>query len=236
MFGPHEAWLSIGAMAFYLADSMVLLYADQLLVERAGGRWWPRRGSSMLLAGQRPYLPNPLMPHRPLLLVSFEQLLGTDQREDSDLQPLFAALGPLPVLALSLLVLFGLLPALLYVAGTGMALLGWLACVYAVVVLMVGVIWHRRDRLGLSRGAAMKLGFELVACSPMAINVVRRITLRAETPSLHGSKQLFGVDGAERLSGVLRLMLDEREIELSPGEPAMLQIEHYRKHLAGDMR
>ena len=231
MFGPHEVWLSLGAMAFYLADSFVLLYADQLLVEQTAGSWWPRRGSAMLLAGRRPFLPNPFAPQRPLLTFSLEQLLGSQPAQDDELRPLLEAIGPLRVLVLVLLVLFGSMPVLLYVAGTGAAFLCWLGCVYAVVLLMAGVLWRRRRALGISPGTAAKLGFECIVCSPLAINLVRRVTLRAPTPDLEGARRLMDADAFDRLTDATFQMLEERLLELTPGEAAMLQLNGYRQRL-----
>lgn len=230
MFGPHEAWLSIGALAFYVGDSMVLLYADQVLLERAGGRWWPRRGSSMLIAGRRPCLPNPLTPHRPLLQLSLERLLG-DAGEAVDVQPFLPALLELRWLTLTLLGLFFLMPAVLYVTGTGAIFLGWMACAYAAVFTIAAVVWRRRDALGLTRLEAAKLGFEAIACAPFAINMVRRVTKRLKNPDLMGIRQLLDAESFQLLCETVDRMLEDRMQELTPDEPAAARLAIYRTRL-----
>lgn len=230
MFGPYEAWLSIGALAFYVGDSMVLLYADQILIERVGNGWWPRRGSSMLIGGRRPCLPNPLTPHRPLLHLSLERLLG-DSCDLVDVQPALAALSGLRLLALSLLGLFCLMPAVLYLTGTGAIFLSWMACVYGLVVSMAVLVWRHRSAFGLSRVGVAKLVFEAIACAPFAINIVRRVTRQLKNPDLMGMHALLDADSFQRLCTMVERMLEERMQELAPDEPAADRIVMFRTRL-----
>ena len=230
MFGPHEAWLSIGAIAFYLADSIVLLHADELLLEQRRGRWQPRRGSSSLLGGRRPFLPDPFTPQRALLQLSLSRLFDTAAGE-SDVRPLLAALRPLRALAFAMLALFAALPALLFIAGTGSAFLSWLAGVYAVAAAMAATLWRRRAAFGLSRGDVARLAFECIACAPLAINVVRRVTRRVPCPPLPVLRGLLDAASFDALCATIGSMLDDRLVEVEPGGAAAGQLDRYRQGL-----
>ena len=237
MFGPHEAWLSLGAIAFYLGDSMALLYADELLLERTGARWMPRRGSALLLGGRRPLLPDPLAPQRPLLQLSLRALLdGDDTGDRGRVRAMLAALAPLRALAIAMLLLFALMPGLLYVAGTGALFLAWFACVYVVALAMAAALWRRRAAFGLSRGAVALLAFECVACAPLAINIVRRVSRRLACPPLAELRTLLDPPSFEALCATIDAMLDERALDvraldLEAAGVASGQLDLYRQRL-----
>ena len=236
MFGPHEAWLSLGAIAFYLGDSLALLYADELLLERTGARWVPRRGSALLLGGRRPLLPDPLAPQRPLLQLSLRGLLDGDAGDGGRVRAMLSALAPLRALAVAMLLLFALMPGLLYVAGTGAWFLAWFACVYAVALAMAATLWRRRAAFGLSRGAVALLAFECVACAPLAINIVRRVSRRLACPPLAELRTLLDPPSFGALCATIDAMLDERALDvrmldLEAAGVASGQLDLYRQRL-----
>ena len=231
MFGPHEAWLSLGAIAFYLGDSLALLYADELLLERTGARWVPRRGSALLLGGRRPLLPDPLAPQRPLLQLSLRGLLDGDAGDGGRVRAMLSALAPLRGLAVAMLLLFALMPGLLYVAGTGAWFLAWFACVYAVALAMAATLWRRRAAFGLSRGAVALLAFECVACAPLAINIVRRVTRRLPCPPLPVMRGMLDTASSDALSAAIVAMLDDRLVDVDPDGAAADQLHRYRKRV-----
>lgn len=230
MFGAHEAWLCLGAIAFYLVDSMALLHADELLLEQCGDRWLPRRGSSWLVRGRRPFLPDPFAPQRPLLQLTLQRLLGA-AGAGAELRAVLVALRPLRVLALAMLALFMALPALLSLAGTGTLLLAWLGGVYAVAVAMATTLWRRRAALALSRADVARLAFECIACAPLAINIVRRVTRRLPCPPLSVMRGMLDTASSEALSATIVAMLDDRLVDVDPDGAAAGQLHRYRKRV-----
>ena len=187
MIFQFEILLVLGALAFYLQDSCALLYADELMLERVGGGWRVHSGAAMLVAGRRPLLPNPLAPHRPLLRVSLQQLLGDGPAARDHLGHYLSALAPFKVASVALLLLFvPALPLVLYFFGTGVELLCWLALVYGAVARIAATLFQRRRVLHLSRRDCAALAFECACCPPLAINIVRKLTLRAEARPMTG--------------------------------------------------
>ena len=185
MILPFEILLVLGALAFYLQDSCSLLYADELMLERVGGGWRVHSGAAMLVAGRRPFVPNPLAPHRPLMRVSLQQLLGDGPAERNDLAHYLNALAPFKAASTALLLLFvPTLPMVLYLFGTGVELLCWLAAVYLAVARIGATLFQRRRVLQLSVRDCAGLAFECACCPPLAINIVRKLTLRADAMTL----------------------------------------------------
>src|SRR5690348_786009 len=105
---PVELWLPVGAIGFYLYDSLQPLWQNELLYVRAGQHWRVIADSPVRRWGRRLVLPNPLLPQRPLFRVAWSL---TDQRDASsgNLSNLLAALRPLGAISQMLLWLLLLL-------------------------------------------------------------------------------------------------------------------------------
>ena len=206
--------LPLGALAFYLFDSLLMLYGNEVLVTATGRDGWRcAAGGDWLLAGRRPVLPNPFMPWRPhwrLAWRSDSPRCGSLRGDIATMSGLRTALRPVGVLVAVLQWL--MLPGLaleLAVFGTGGALLLLLAALYALVLAAGAVIVLRRRRLGLTLGAACSLAFEGLLCPPFAINLVRKAALRCRLAgdALELAGQLCG--GAEALALRARLQRDQ---------------------------
>jgi hypothetical protein len=185
---PTEFWLPVGAVAFYLYDAAHLLWQNELVYERAGARWRVEGGSSIRLGARRLFMPNPLLPQRPLFLVCWSAAqprttgdagAGDDAGERSaTLDAFIAALRPIGLLNILQLGLLCLLPAALWSLGTGIAALGVFALFYLATLIALGIVWRRRAALALSKPAFWSLCFDALACAPFAINLTRRLSLR----------------------------------------------------------
>lgn len=89
------------------------------------------------------------------------------------------ALRPLRWMAwLVALALFALVPLALTVHLPPVWLLGLLALIYLPTLLAVAHLARRRAMLGLTRRALAAIAFDVLACPPFALNLVRRVTLR----------------------------------------------------------
>jgi hypothetical protein len=176
-----EVLLPLGAIAFYLLDSAMLLYSNELLLQCRAQRWTYSAGSNFFLLGRRLWLANPLQPQDALFRLSWSE---SDRRAAKEaplqLSPFIDALRPLRYLVVVLLVLLiaGLpLSALLF--GAGIVMLGVIGMYYAVVLAALGVVYARRGIFGLaSPRALLSVAFDALACPPFAVNLVRKLTLR----------------------------------------------------------
>lgn len=232
MIVPFEVLLVLGALAFYLQDSCALLYADELMLERVGTGWRVRPGAALLIAGRRPFLPNPLAPHRPLVRVSLQQLLGEGPGGRNSFSHYVNSLGPFRRASIALLWLFVAgLPLVMHFFGTGTELLGWLALVYLVLMRMIAALFQHRRVLQLSVRVCAGIAFECVCCPPVAINIVRKLTLRAEPLRLQAYPALVDARTGQSLATAagerIEEMLSLWELE-SPQARVLL---HYRERL-----
>lgn len=233
MISTYELLLVVGALAFYIYDSGMLLFADDLVIERVGRRAFVRRGLAMLVIGKRPFIPNPVTPHRPLSLTTISALLAND-RSHNNLQHYLDALLPFKVLSVALLVLFfPALPAVLYFYGNGMLLLLWLALVYGNVIAIVYHLVRRRRVLELSARKVASIGFECVACAPFAINIVRKLTLRKDLGNLDRLKSSISDDDFRALVAEASTCVEEMiaEIGIAATEPRALSLHEQRRLL-----
>lgn len=176
--------LPLGALAFYLLDSLQMMYGNEALLVATGRAGWRfATGSDWLLGGRRALLPNPLVPWQPMwrLAARGGHAAGAAAPR-SDIDRLAAqrrALRPLAVLVVVLqwLMLPGLAFELL-LAGTGGALWLLLAAIYGLVLVAGATVLLLRGRLGLPARVAASLAFEGLLCPPFAINLVRKVGLR----------------------------------------------------------
>ncbi len=231
---PFEVLLPAGAIGLYVFDCILPLYANELIFVRRSGRWKFDRGSGVLLAGRRLYLPNPLTPAIAQFRVRWSE---ADTRGDSEqrgeLEQFLRALRPVKLLVLVLLLLLIALPAELYLFGTGVGLLVLMGCFYGAILTALAVVFARRRQLGVSVRSFAALAFDVLACAPFAINLVRKLCLRrslAGNPIRFASHSFEPGDFAELIDAVSATVGAEQQREY--GQTARwLELEKYRKEL-----
>ena len=172
--------LLAGIVVFYLVDCVVLSYADEVIFVRAGRRWVGRLADGAVWAGRSLSLPAWFSPGSPVLRVSWQAGAGAgDGATAPSMQQLLKVVAPLRwhawLLALALFV--GVPVAVLGYRGP---LLLWtlLAVLYLPTAAAMGYLYRQRRVLGLSASQVAGIGFEVLACPPFALNLVRRVTLR----------------------------------------------------------
>ncbi len=188
---PIEIWLPLGAAAFYLYDSALLLWQNELVFVHAGRQWRVSGGSGIRLGSRRLFVPNPLTPHQPQFLVCWHVDPPPRGSVDADLTDLFLALRPVGILNLLHVALLAALPVALWSLGTGIAALAVFALFYLTTLAALIVVFRRRDRLGLSTRGFWALAFDTLACAPFAINMTRRLAMRhglAAEPLHHAAR------------------------------------------------
>lgn len=230
-----ELLLPVGAIAFYLYDSLLWLFGDELVLIRGARRWASAAGSDRLLWRRRLYLPNPLAPQLLLWRVCWSAPARAGAATDlAQLAALQATLRPLRVLVLTemLLIVFAL-PACVLAGATPLALLVLLGAIYGVAAAAVAWIWWRRAALALSARQCRSLSFDALACPPFAINLVRKISLLGAVRGdlLAQARAVFEPAALERLRTSLLKRVAEQLAAAQEGSAAHAELLHYQHEL-----
>lgn len=176
-----ETWLVLGIIGFYLFDSAMLLFSNELIFIEKKGKWiFACPESRWQLMRKIPYLPNPLTPGKALFRVSW-LLSKTDEQQESReaLKRFLNAFNPLRLMtsALFILLMIGI-PIVLFIFGTGLGFLLLIGLIYLIIVIMLTLIYRQKETFGVSGNVIAKLAFDSLACPPFALNLIRKITLR----------------------------------------------------------
>lgn len=184
MIAFHAEVLLVTAMAgLYLYDSARLLHSNEgVLAATLGGRWSLHFGAEhYTLRGKQPFVPNPLLPHRPVFPLRWNQLLAPATPAAQRWTP--PPFSPYKVLAplvwLMALALFGLIPAGLFSRYGNLAVAAGILLFYATALLALAYVWFKRGALKLTGRQVGALAFESLTCPPFALNLVRHISWRA---------------------------------------------------------
>lgn len=218
-----EPLLVIALVVFYLADSMLLLHPDEAVLQQTSRlRFLPSFGwLRFSLAGREPWLPNPFTPHRPVLRLRWTMAEIGRSPCDAAVPETLHALAP--GIWIVWLALFVGAPSVLLLHLGMDAALAVAAIAYAAIVAVLVAVWLRRESLGLAPRVFVRIAYESLICAPLALNLVRRLSLRISVQEdfLHATARLCDVPArAHALRGCLA-RLDER-IEAEPDEgPAL---------------
>lgn len=176
---PAEFWLPVGAAAFYLYDSALLLWQNELVYQRSGRRWIVQGGSAMRLQGRRLFLPNPLLAHRPHFLVCWSKE-DPPARAQVGEEPagFLQAVRPIAILNMLHVLLLVALPVALWSTGAGILALAVFALFYLNTFAALAITWRRRSQFALPAGRFWLLALDCIACAPFAANLTRRLALR----------------------------------------------------------
>ena len=183
MIAFHAEILLVAAMAgLYLYDSARLLHSNEgVLAATLGGRWSLHFGAAhYTLRGKEPFLPNPLLPHRPVFPLRWKQQVVAAAPASQCWTP--PSFGPYKVLApfiwLMAMSLFGLVPAGLFSRYGNVAIAAGILLFYAAALLALAYVWFKRGALQLTGRQVGALAFESLTCPPFALNLVRHISWR----------------------------------------------------------
>jgi hypothetical protein len=230
-----EQLLPAGAIAFYLYDSLLWLFGDELVLIRGARRWSFAAGSDWLLLRRRLYLPNPFTPQRLLWRACWSAASQDGAATDLAAQAaVWQLLRPLRVLVLVLLVLIVVaLPALVAGGATPLWLLALLAAIYGIAGVAVIWIWRQRAALGLSARACRALSLDAIACPPFAINLVRKIALRSGVRGelLTLARPVFEPTVLEHLRATLLRRVSEQLAVASADGAAHTALSAYQRQL-----
>lgn len=173
-----ELLLLAGIAGLYLYDSALLLESNEALLAPTGSAGWIALfgAKGFLVRGKEPFLPNPLLPHRPLYRFAWnaEGLVGPNRPW---LPPAkgYAALAP--SIWLMFLALFVLIPLGLLSHIGNRALIAGIALFYFNAVSALTMVWLRRDDYEIDARRFASLAFESLSCPPFALNLVKHLSL-----------------------------------------------------------
>ncbi|XLZ67833.1 hypothetical protein ABT364_14830 [Massilia sp. SR12] len=175
---PTEVLLLVALVGLYLYDSARLLHANEgVLIASLGGRWSLHFGAEhFTLRGKEPFIPNPLLPHRPLFAFQWKQQVAARTTQRWTPPPFSPYRVLAPMVWLMALALFGLLPLGLFSRLGNVAIAAGILLFYAAALVALAYTWFRRRALGLSARQVGALAFESLTCPPFAINLVRHIS------------------------------------------------------------
>lgn len=202
MIELHAEVLLVAAMfGLYLYDSARLLHSNEgVLSATLGGRWSLHFGAEhYTLRGKEPFLPNPLLPHRPLFLMHWKQQTLAATAPGRHWTP--PPFGPYKVLApmvwLMALALFGLIPAGLFSRFGNAAIAAGIVLFYLTALIALAYVWFKRRAVQLSPRQVGALAFESLTCPPFALNLIRHISwnVRAEEELVCAGRRLLREDG-----------------------------------------
>lgn len=204
-----------GILAFYVYDAALLLYADEVVFMRKARRWSAAIGDGAIVGGRYLAFPALLSPGSPV----FRAAWNADPRGDAP-QATATVLGVLCPLRwqawLLAFALFAVVPLALALHFPPTWLLGVLAVIYLPTAVAMLHVARRREMLGLSRRDVAAIAFDVLACPPFALNLVRRVSLRC---GLADAAPVFAdavLDAASRAG--LQQSLDARRALLA-GDP-----------------
>jgi len=178
--GNAEYLLLAGIAAFYLYDSALLLFSEEVLFMRWRGGWRASVGSDFTLGGRYLALPALLLPGTPILRAHWprqDAVAGDDAGASMD--AMARRLRPLAwSCRLVALLLFVAVPLALLRHWPSQWLLGLLLAIYLPTAVAVAWLAWQRQALGLSRAVLATIALDVLACPPFAPNLVRRVSLR----------------------------------------------------------
>lgn len=181
MTPSFETLLIVGAIGFYLYDSIELLHINEFALLRDDERWryvYPTFRWQILR--RFPFMPNPFRPDVEIHLVSWSARASTRRRSARRLRVFESQIKVLRHSARVLFaMIFLILPLVLLIYGSGLQLLLLFTCVYGTIVVVAFRLYCNRRPLQLTPRRLLVLSFECLACPPFAVNVLRKVTYRS---------------------------------------------------------
>lgn len=236
-----EVLLIIGVVGFYLYDSAILIFSNELIFIESYGRWTVTLPSSRWrIMGKLLYFPNPFTPHNLIFRTSWSTAYNPSNPE---LEGIFKLLAPMSYLRLLVLILIVLLTVVLPIVilrlGTGIEFLKVLFLIYYTIFNMLFYVYIKRINLGLNKKAFATLAFDALACPPFAINLIRKISLRhmlCESPIKFAEKMLEPEDFKCFFNAFDNKLTEELECEDEENSPRSLELIEYREKLIGMLK
>ena len=176
----YETQLMAIAIALYIFDSSLLLYANEgVLIAGPKGKWHAIQGSDeFMLMGRSLYVTNLLAPHQPafrLVWMFDEPNEKAPSTEWPDWAGKLRSVAPFTIGAGA--ALYVLLPLGLFTRLGTPVVFAAVAALYLNIILALCWLYPQRSAIHLRGKQFAALVFECIACPPFAVNLVRRVSL-----------------------------------------------------------
>jgi hypothetical protein len=221
-------------VGLYLYDSLLLLHRNEgILTPARRGRWSVGLGSRHYrLLGKALFLPNPLLPHRPLFRLSW-RFEGDSAAAQEDWDAHRNALRRIaPMIWLMAVAFFVLLPMGFFTKLGDAALLAGLVLLYLSIISALAWVWRHRLKFNLAGKPFAALAFESLVCSPFALNLIRRVAahIPVREDLVSASRRLQTADDWHATRAKLVARLDEAiELEEEGSRRMAGLLEHRRR-------
>ena len=175
-----EYLLILVIIVFYLLDSVILLYGNEILLTESNGKWnllFPNK--NFFILNKLLYVPNPLIPCNPLFRIYWSNVnVEIQTLNEESLNDYIRVLAPLKLMTVVLYscLIFGL-PIALTGFGTGMEFFILLLVIYINIFTIIVYLGFNRDKFDISLKKYIFIIFESFVCAPYAINLVRKLSL-----------------------------------------------------------
>ncbi|MBV6305683.1 hypothetical protein KVP10_12365 [Candidimonas humi] len=230
-----EAQLLMAVVLFYIYDSCQLLFSNEGVITKHRKRYTATIDKNgLLLMGKRLYIPNLLLPYKPIYKLSWnpEDIAQAPSFDWDSEKPLYLwFIFPAYGMALSL---FVITPAVYYLSGLDKDLLWCLVLIYYFsIVVGVGLYLYRKP-LGLSNKKALSVFLECLFCPPLAMNIVRKLSLLRPMQDnfAQSAFQLLEQEQWEELRNDLIAYIDG-EIEETDAEDKIARLNQSKEQLLG---
>jgi hypothetical protein len=236
-----ETLLIIGIIGFYLYDSAILAFSNELIFNESYGRWtvtFPK--ARWRLMGKLLFIPNPFTPDDMIYRASWSTNEKPLQMEDGALIcKLKKSLLYLRIAVIILLVMLVIVfPVVMIKYGTGIELLEVIVLIYLTIISMLAYTFIKKEDLCLNKKAFFSLALDSLACPPFAINILRKISLR--TPlcinSIEFAKQTLHPEVFKSfIESLANKVSEELECEDEEDNPRAIELINFHKKLLGMM-
>ena len=233
-----EVLLILGVLGFYLYDSAILVFSNELIFVESYGRWSVSLPSARWrLMGKLLFFPNPLKADSLIFRSAWSTTNYYSNPELEDMSKLLAPMGFLRILVLLLKVLLAIvLPFVMFRLGTGVEFLMVLFLMYFTIISMLCCVYIKRTNLGLDKKAFASLAFDAIACPPFAINLLRKISLRhvlCKNPIEFAAKKLEPHSFKRFVEELDKKLSEELECEDEENSLRSIELIKYRENLLG---
>lgn len=230
-----EILLVLGAFGFYIYDSCMLLYVNEIVFLRGRRQWnFACPGVTWLLLGRSPYIPNPLTPEIAIFRVYWSDTDQSSQNSNKSMEQFMTTLVPLQYLVGVLLAqFFVVLPFVLFLYGSGPQLLWVFGVIYLNIAVILIVVYRKKDILGVTQRKFLVLSFESLACAPFALNILRKLTLQRSLVGdpIEFAKIMFDKNVYISLVGVVSKKIDEQLELVDINTPCYASLQAYKKKI-----
>jgi hypothetical protein len=233
-----EVLLVFGVLGFYLYDSAILLFSNEIIFIESYGKWSVSFPSARWrLMGKLLFFPNPFTPFNLVFLTTWTTKDSSSNNKLKDVSKLLVAMSYLRISVIVLMFLLIIaLPIVIFKLGIGTSSLVVLFLIYLTIISMLCYTYFKKEDLGLSNKAFAELAFEALACPPFALNLIRNISLRhllCKNPVKFAAKRLENEDFKKFIEMLDDKLTEKLELEDEENSPRSIELIKYREKIKG---